>query len=251
MTDRLGALQDTLYASRNPTRRWLHGARRAWVEAAVGEAAVPSTRRALEVGPGSGVYLPTLLARFGEVLALDREPSFLGRVGALAARHPSLAAVAGDAGRLPFGAGRFDLALCSEVLEHLPRPDDALTELRRVLRPGGALVLTTPHRWSTLEVAARVGTAPGLVAVARLVYGEPVEPLGHQSLMTRGRLEAALARAGFLILRRHACGLYLPGVAEFGGERGLRLARRLEGRLRGRGRWEELLWTQAYLCAAP
>jgi SAM-dependent methyltransferase len=36
------------------------------------------------------------------------------------------------------------VVLCSEVLEHLPRPDRAIAELRRVLKPQGTLVLTVP-----------------------------------------------------------------------------------------------------------
>ena len=38
----------------------------------------------------------------------------------------------------------FDVVLCTEVLEHVPRPQDALKELIRVLRPGGTLIITVP-----------------------------------------------------------------------------------------------------------
>ena len=41
--------------------------------------------------------------------------------------------------------GSYDFVLCSQVLEHVPRPWDAAGELSRVLRPGGVLVLTVPH----------------------------------------------------------------------------------------------------------
>jgi ubiquinone/menaquinone biosynthesis C-methylase UbiE len=51
--------------------------------------------------------------------------------------------VAGDAEHLPFQADSFDVVVWSEVIEHLMRPELAVWEVARVLRPGGALVLTT------------------------------------------------------------------------------------------------------------
>jgi SAM-dependent methyltransferase len=51
--------------------------------------------------------------------------------------------VVGDAHHLPFSANCFDVVLLAEVLEHLVAPQQALDECRRVLRPGGRLVLST------------------------------------------------------------------------------------------------------------
>lgn len=51
--------------------------------------------------------------------------------------------VAGDAERLPFADACFDVVVWSEVIEHLMRPELAVWEVARVLRPGGTLVLTT------------------------------------------------------------------------------------------------------------
>lgn len=51
--------------------------------------------------------------------------------------------VIGDAHDLPFADGEFDVILCSEVLEHLHTPEKAISEMCRVLKPGGELILTT------------------------------------------------------------------------------------------------------------
>jgi SAM-dependent methyltransferase len=51
-----------------------------------------------------------------------------------------------DGRRLPFADGNFDHVLLVEVLEHVPDPVAFLTELKRVVRPGGSLVMTVP--WS-------------------------------------------------------------------------------------------------------
>lgn len=48
---------------------------------------------------------------------------------------------------LPFGNGSFDLVICSEVLEHIADYRQAVQESIRVLRPGGALVVSVPRRW--------------------------------------------------------------------------------------------------------
>lgn len=53
---------------------------------------------------------------------------------------------------LPFRAGAFDAVLCTEVLEHVPEPNQVLAEVARVLRPGGSLVLTVPWLWAAHEI---------------------------------------------------------------------------------------------------
>ncbi|MCX7858349.1 MAG: methyltransferase domain-containing protein [Deltaproteobacteria bacterium] len=50
----------------------------------------------------------------------------------------------GDAMNLPFADASIDTILCTEVLEHLPRPWEAIAEFYRVLRPNGILIITAP-----------------------------------------------------------------------------------------------------------
>ncbi|HEX2086114.1 MAG TPA: class I SAM-dependent methyltransferase, partial [Solirubrobacteraceae bacterium] len=223
------ALQDTLYASRNPTRRWLHAERRAWIEAALRRHA---GGRAIEVGPGSGVYLPLMVELFDSVTAVDVEEAFLVR----AREVPGVRALRDDIARSALPAGSFDLALCSEVIEHLHDPAPALRGLRRLLAPGGRLVLSTPLRWSPLELLGRVAFLPGVVQVVRAVYREPILPTGHVGLLSARALRRELDAAGLRVLEAGRTGLYLPGVAELGGEPGRRLAARL-------ARARRLLWT--------
>ena len=244
MPDPLLELQDTLYASRNPTRRWLHHERRGWIEDALRRLAAAGARTAVEVGPGSGVYLPLLCDLFEEVVAADVEEAFLSRARELAGRRPNLRVERDDvtASRL----GTFDVVLCTEVIEHVADPVAALRGLRGLLSPGGSLVLSTPQRHSTLEVAGRVAFRPGVLQVVRLVYREPILPTGHISLLTERDLRAGFARAGLAVAEAEKTGLYLPLVAEAGGERARRAAERLARRIRGT-RLDPLLWTQLYL----
>ena len=239
-------LQRTLYGSRNPTRRWLHRTRLASIEGAV-RAAGPG-RRALEVGPGSGVYLPLLAERFDEVVAADVEEEFLAEARRLAERHPNLAAVRDDITRSGLKPGSFDLVLCSEVIEHLPDSRPALAGLRRLLAPGGRLVLSTPQRHSPLELAGRVAFLPGVIRLVRAVYREPVLPTEHVNLLTPAQARAQIEEAGLRVLDSWATGVYLPLVAELGGRLALRVEQWLERRLPGT-RLSPLLWTQYYVAA--
>lgn len=51
-----------------------------------------------------------------------------------------------DISDIPVPDGSFDVVLCTEVLEHVPEPIDAIREISRILRPGGRLLLTAPQR---------------------------------------------------------------------------------------------------------
>jgi SAM-dependent methyltransferase len=242
----LVALQRTLYASRNPTRRWLHCARRDWLFGALRRLAAEGGEAALEVGPGSGVYLPPLASLYRRVVAIDIEQAYLRHLAPLAERHPNLTVVEDDITRSALAPGSFDLVLCTEVLEHVPDSPRALAGIHRLLKPGGVLLMSTPQRYSTLEVAARVAFLPGVIDLVRRVYREPVLEAGHVNLLTARAAERQLAGAGFRIEARHKSGLYLPVVAEAGGERAARLAQWLERRLRGTA-LDWLLWTQYYV----
>ncbi len=241
------SLQDTLYNSTNPTRRWLHVSRRDHIRQALRRAADERPlARVLEVGPGSGIYLPLLSELAETVVASDIEAAFLERAREIAATRSNIEVVLDDIVASRLEDESFDLVLCSEVIEHIPEPAAALASMRRILRPGGRLLLSTPHRFSPLELAGRVAFLPGVVDVVRRIYREPILPTGHISLMSAREARCRLLAAGFAVERSWATGVYLPLVAELTGEAGLRLEQRLERRLSG-SRLNGLLWTQYHL----
>jgi ubiquinone/menaquinone biosynthesis C-methylase UbiE len=242
----LVALQETLYRSGNPTRRWLHCIRRDWIAAALRRHA-HAGGRALEVGPGCGVYLPMLAGLFGQVVAVDIETAYLRHASRLCPTLPNLALVRDDVCASALPEEGFDLVLCTEVIEHIQQSGAALRGMRRLLKPGGVLVLSTPQRYSPLELAAKIAFLPGVIRLVRRIYREPVLETGHINLMTAPALQRQLRDAGFDIIEQHRSGLYLPVVAEFGGERGLKFAQLIERKLRG-GIGSHLLWTQYYVC---
>ncbi len=89
--------------------------------------------------------------------------------------------VCGSALALPFADGVFDVVSAFDVIEHCDPEDQALAEVRRVLRPGGRLVMSVPAytwAWSDFDVAN-----------------------GHHRRYTRARAVAAVERAGFTVNR--------------------------------------------------
>jgi SAM-dependent methyltransferase len=67
-----------------------------------------------------------------------------------------LVAVAGDVERLPFRRGAFDGLVCDDTVEHLPNDVAGMSELARVLRPGGRALLATPNRRSAAVLWMRL-----------------------------------------------------------------------------------------------
>jgi ubiquinone/menaquinone biosynthesis C-methylase UbiE len=111
----------------------------------------------LEVGAGPGLTTDVLRRHAAHVTAVELD---VGLADQLAARlaGTNVEVVAADATCLPFPSGRFSAVACLTMLHHIPsaaRQDTALTELGRVLRPGGVLVgcdgLDTPERRSVHE----------------------------------------------------------------------------------------------------
>jgi SAM-dependent methyltransferase len=242
-------LLETLYNSRNPTRRWLHCTRRDWLIARIAECARERPGRALEVGFGAGVYLDSLASNYREAVGTELAENHLDHARPFTLQHPNLTLMIDDIMHSRLPARHFDLVLCSEVLEHLRDTAGALAGIRRVLAPGGLLLISTPQRYSLMELSCKVAFLPGIIDLVRRIYGEAVFETGHINLMTQGDMTRRLESAGFKIRRRFRSGLYLPLVAEFGGNAGLHMERWLEERLRG-NRLSWLLWTQYYLAQA-
>jgi ubiquinone/menaquinone biosynthesis C-methylase UbiE len=97
--------------------------------------------RVLEVAIGTGRSLPFYPAGV-DIVGVDLTPGMLEiarqRAGGLGL---DVELVTGDAERLPFDEGTFDTVVCELGLCSIPRPDVAIGEMARVLKPGGALLL--------------------------------------------------------------------------------------------------------------
>jgi SAM-dependent methyltransferase len=96
---------------------------------------LPRDGTLLDLGCGEMPYRPVL------------EPSVARYVGADLPRNARAEVHLDDAGRVSMPDGSVDIVLSSQVLEHVPSPQDYLREARRLLKPGGALLLSTHGYW--------------------------------------------------------------------------------------------------------
>jgi len=138
--------------------------------------------RLLEVGAGSGGFVLVALNRGWDVSATELSKSALDGLRATGAT-----VFPGDVTAARYPDGCFDLVASLEVVEHLPTPLAHLTELCRVTRPGGLLLLTTPNfnGLSRRYLGARW----------RVIDPE------HLGYFTRSTLSSTLRRAGYRDVR--------------------------------------------------
>lgn len=153
------------YSTRNPiARRLVEGFLRTFRELVRLES---PPRSILEVGCGEG-HLLDEASRIHPAARLTGLDLFSPMARLAAESVPQAGVLVADAARLPLRSEAFELGVCCEVLEHLPRPERALRELHRVLAPGAPLVASVPREplWRLLNLARgayllRLGNTPG------------------------------------------------------------------------------------------
>jgi demethylmenaquinone methyltransferase/2-methoxy-6-polyprenyl-1,4-benzoquinol methylase len=119
-----------------------------WTEAmrdsAIGSVDIGPDDRVLDVGCGTGFATEALLSRTTDVHGLDQSVHQLERAWAKLGKHEPVAFALGDAERLPYRDDVFDVVWSSGSIEYWPNPVDALTEIRRVTKPGGRVLIVGP-----------------------------------------------------------------------------------------------------------
>lgn len=104
----------------------------------------------VEVGCGTGIYTRLMASRLqgeGRAIGIDLQPALVQQASAYAEREGWESLVEflpGDAHSLPLPDGCADLMFCNSLLWLLPDPERALSEMRRVLRPGGRALAAEP-----------------------------------------------------------------------------------------------------------
>jgi len=155
--------------------------------------------RLLEIGSGLG-HLVSQLENSFQTNATDVNPWALSRSLQIAR---STGHVASSAEGLPYKDETFDLVIIKHVVEHLPHPEKAISELARVTVPGGILILATPNLSSLLKPWK---------GESWIGYQDPT----HISLKPPEEWLSMLSQAGFAVKHGFADGFwdtpYIPVV---------------------------------------
>ncbi len=171
--------------------------------------------RVLDVACGTGVIARLAAEQVGStgsVTGIDVAPDMIEVArGTPAPAEPPIDWQVGDATSLPFPDGAFDLVTCQMGLMFVPDWAAAVAEMRRVLAPGGRLVVTTPGRiqppFEAMERAIATHIDPGLGGFVRAVFSMD-DPDVHAGLLR----DAGLAD---VVAREVTTRLVLPAPAEF------------------------------------
>ena len=119
-------------------------------------AGVESGTRLLDVACGPGHIAAAAAAKGAKPVGLDAAE---GMVAVARARYAEIEFQQGDAERLPFADASFDAVVAGFVVNHLPRPERALAEFARVVRPGGRVAVTVWDRPARMRLLGVLGEA--------------------------------------------------------------------------------------------
>lgn len=133
----LSLLEERSAVSSNQAREFNSRSRDEWV--ADRARSVASGSRVLDVGAGTAPYRDLFNHCKYETQDFFEYDGYKGPEG----QYANIDYVS-DITKIPVPDASFDVILCTEVLEHVPRPIEALAEMARITKPGGRLILTAP-----------------------------------------------------------------------------------------------------------
>jgi ubiquinone/menaquinone biosynthesis C-methylase UbiE len=195
---------------------WHPDAQGRWPQdVALSALAVVKPTRLLEVGSGTGAFAVRCSRELScKVVALDSSPEMVA-----ATEAAGVEAMLGDVQSLPFPDGSFDAAVAAWMLYHVADLDRAISELARVLRPGGRLIAITNGREHLAELWEMVGAEKFKSSFSRENGGEQLQrhfaSVERQDVETRAVFQDRHAAASYLAtLERGELADRLPDFVE-------------------------------------
>jgi ubiquinone/menaquinone biosynthesis C-methylase UbiE len=153
----------------------------------------------LEVAPGPG-YFSIELARLGafQITGLDLSRTFVRLATMQAAKaHVSVEFLEGSASSLPFPARSFDFVVCRAAFKNFAKPEQALHEMSRVLRPGGRALIIDLKADATPDAISQHIDAMGLSTVNRILTRLVFKTMLLKRAYTREQFQEMLWEVNF------------------------------------------------------
>lgn len=150
-----------------------------------------SFKTGLEVGCGTGRITASYVGIVEDLMVSDLSPVLAEKV----AKKLTCRFSAENACELSFPDESFDVVVSSECIEHTPDPIQAITEMTRVLKPGGTLVITTPNKlWYPLLYVSEK------LKIRKFS--------GPEHWLWPGEIKQCVLKQGFSIVRTGGCHLF-------------------------------------------
>ena len=156
--------------------------------------------RILDVGCGDGSFTEAIASQgYREIFGIDVQEEWLTRFRARVAADARFHVMNMSASSMSFDDEFFDTILTIETIEHIPDLDGAASEMARVIKPGGDLVLTCPNRWFPFENhGIRFGGREYSRRIPLLTYFPPLhDRLSLARVFTVNRLRKVFGPHGF------------------------------------------------------
>lgn len=178
-----------------------------------------NARRILDIGSDRGENSAALaVATKASVVCTD-----ISEAAVQACRDRGLEAHRAAIGEspLPFESNSFDAVHMAEVIEHLAHPDRAMEEVRRVLRPRGHLIISTPNlACLPNRLLLPLGLQPIFTEVSEdrvlgrgfRLFGQGTNPVGHLRIYSKRALLEFVEMSGFRTVRLQGVQLHADGI---------------------------------------
>lgn len=137
----------------NEKMHWWYAGRRVLLASLIRTLQLPQSSQIVDIGCGTGFTL-SLLSRYGKVTGVDKAESALAFCRKRGFTHVKKT----DGKTLPFKKTAFDLVTCLDILEHIENENELLSEIKRVLKPLGYLIIFVPafpFLWSDLDIRSQ------------------------------------------------------------------------------------------------
>ncbi|HWC31007.1 MAG TPA: class I SAM-dependent methyltransferase [Dehalococcoidia bacterium] len=157
-----------------------------------------------DVGCGNGAYTETIAREARSVVGLDLQEDLLRpfqqRI-TQSGKDLKLACAAAES--LPLRTSSVDVAFCIETLEHVEDDIQGLSELHRIIKPGGSVLITVPNKWFIFETHGLKSKLPGgnrfpfISWLPRPIHSR----IAAARIYSNGQIKAMVEAAGFVDVR--------------------------------------------------